>query len=60
MARIKVDLHDIYKNSATIDNALLKAFEEAIEKKYVKWRSFRQRKQAIAQKSRTLFTTAVY
>jgi dsDNA-specific endonuclease/ATPase MutS2 len=33
MARIKVDLHDIYNNSAAIDKALLQAFEEAIEKK---------------------------
>lgn len=33
MARIKVDLHDIYNNSKAIDNALLNAFEEALEKK---------------------------
>ena len=33
MARIKVDLHDIYNNSAAIDRALQKAFEDAIEKK---------------------------
>lgn len=33
MARIKVDLHDIYNNSAAIDRALLKAFEDAIDKK---------------------------
>lgn len=33
MAKIKVDLHDIYNNSKAIDNALLQAFEEAIEKK---------------------------
>ncbi len=31
MARIKVDLHDIYNNSITIDKALEQAFEEAIE-----------------------------
>jgi dsDNA-specific endonuclease/ATPase MutS2 len=33
MARIKVDLHDIYNNSRAIDQALQKAFAEAIEKK---------------------------
>jgi len=33
VARIKVDLHDIYNNSAAIEKALLQAFEEAIEKK---------------------------
>lgn len=33
MARIKVDLHDIYNNSAAIDKALKNAFEDAIEKK---------------------------
>lgn len=33
MARIKVDLHDIYNNSRAIDNALQNAFEEAIDKK---------------------------
>ena len=33
MARIKLDLHDIYNNSKAIDNALQNAFEEAIEKK---------------------------
>ncbi len=33
MARIKVDLHDIYNNSNAIDKALHNAFEEAIEKK---------------------------
>ncbi|MEO6254968.1 MAG: Smr/MutS family protein [Ferruginibacter sp.] len=33
MARIKVDLHDIYNNSRAIDKALLDAFEEAIDKK---------------------------
>jgi DNA-nicking Smr family endonuclease len=33
MARIKVDLHDIYNNSKAIDKALLQAFEEAIDKK---------------------------
>jgi dsDNA-specific endonuclease/ATPase MutS2 len=33
LARIKVDLHDIYNNSDAIDAALLKAFEDAIEKK---------------------------
>lgn len=33
MSRIKIDLHDIYNNSKAIDNALLRAFEEAIEKK---------------------------
>jgi hypothetical protein len=27
MARIKVDLHDIYNNSKAIDKALLQAFE---------------------------------
>jgi DNA-nicking Smr family endonuclease len=33
LARIKVDLHTIYNDSKAIDAALLKAFEEAIEKK---------------------------
>lgn len=33
MSRIKVDLHDIYNNSAAIDKALQKAFEDAIDKK---------------------------
>ena len=33
MARIKVDLHDIYNNSKAIDHALQNAFNEAIEKK---------------------------
>ena len=33
MARIKVDLHDIYNNSKAVDKALLDAFEEAIDKK---------------------------
>ncbi len=30
MARIKVDLHDIYNNSKAIDKALEDAFEKAI------------------------------
>ncbi len=33
MARIKVDLHDIYNNSTAIDKALQQAFEKAIHKK---------------------------
>jgi DNA-nicking Smr family endonuclease len=33
MARIKLDLHDLYNNSKAIDKALQDAFEEAIEKK---------------------------
>ena len=33
MARIKVDLHPIYNNSAAIDRALQEAFDEAIDKK---------------------------
>ena len=33
MARIKLDLHDIYNNSKAIDSALQQAFEEAIDKK---------------------------
>ena len=33
MARIKVDLHDIYHNSKAIDSALQNAFDDAIEKK---------------------------
>lgn len=33
MARLKLDLHDIYNNSAAIDRALQDIFEEAIEKK---------------------------
>ena len=33
MAKIKVDLHDIYNNGAAIDKALLTAFEDAIDKR---------------------------
>ena len=33
MARIKVDLHPFYNNSRAIDNALLQAFNDAIDKK---------------------------
>jgi dsDNA-specific endonuclease/ATPase MutS2 len=33
MAKIKVDLHDIYNNSAAIDKALKQAFDDAINKK---------------------------
>ena len=33
VARIKIDLHDIYNNSEAIDRALRDAFEEAISKK---------------------------
>ena len=33
MGRIKLDLHNIYNNSAAIDKALLHAFEEAIDKR---------------------------
>jgi dsDNA-specific endonuclease/ATPase MutS2 len=33
MARIKLDLHDIYNNSKAIDQALLQAFEDAIDKR---------------------------
>jgi len=33
MARIKIDLHDIYNNSAAIDRVLREAFKEAIHKK---------------------------
>ncbi len=36
MARIKIDLHDIYNNSKVIDKVLLHAFEEAMEKKIKK------------------------
>lgn len=35
MARIKVDLHDIYNNSKAIDKALNEAFENAIENKII-------------------------
>ncbi len=31
MARIKVDLHDIYNDSKAIDKALEEAFEEALD-----------------------------
>ena len=31
MARIKVDLHDIYNNSKLVDKALEESFEEAID-----------------------------
>ena len=40
MARIKVDLHDIYNNSAAIDRALQRAFDDAIEKKSAKWKLY--------------------
>ncbi|MCC7401395.1 MAG: Smr/MutS family protein [Chitinophagaceae bacterium] len=33
MARVKVDLHDIFNDSKAIDRALQDAFEEAIDKK---------------------------
>jgi len=33
VAKIKVDLHDIYNNTKAIDKALQTAFEEAIERK---------------------------
>ena len=33
MARIKVDLHDIFNNSTAIDKALQDAFDEALDKK---------------------------
>jgi dsDNA-specific endonuclease/ATPase MutS2 len=33
MAKIKLDLHNIYNNSNAIDKALQQAFEEAIEKR---------------------------
>jgi len=33
MARIKIDLHDIYNNSKAIDKALQQAFDEAIDKR---------------------------
>lgn len=33
MARIKIDLHDIYNNSRFIDKALQDAFDEAIQKR---------------------------
>jgi len=33
MARIKVDLHDIYNNSPAIDKALKQAFDDAVQKK---------------------------
>jgi len=33
MARIKLDLHDVYNNSKAIDKALNEVFEEAIEKR---------------------------
>jgi hypothetical protein len=33
MARIKVDLHDMYNNSPAIDKTFQQAFEDAIDKK---------------------------
>jgi dsDNA-specific endonuclease/ATPase MutS2 len=33
MAKLKLDLHDIYNNSNAIDKALQDIFEEAIEKR---------------------------
>jgi len=33
VAKIKIDLHEIYNNSAAIDKALKNAFDEAVSKK---------------------------
>src|SRR4029077_8684430 len=33
MAKLKLDLHDVYNNSKAIDQALNEIFEEAIEKR---------------------------
>ena len=33
MARLKLDLHEVYNNSKAIDQALNRIFEEAIEKR---------------------------
>ena len=33
MAKIKIDLHDVYNDSKEIDKALQNAFDQAIEKK---------------------------
>ena len=33
MARLKIDLHDIYNNNKAIDHALQMIFEQAIKKK---------------------------
>jgi DNA-nicking Smr family endonuclease len=33
MAKIKIDLHDIYNNSAAIDKVLQQAFNDAVERK---------------------------
>jgi DNA-nicking Smr family endonuclease len=33
MAKLKLDLHDIFNNSAAIDKALEEIFQEAIDKK---------------------------
>ena len=33
MAKLKLDLHDIYNNSRAIDKALQQVFEDAIDKK---------------------------
>ena len=33
MARLKLDLHDVYNNSKAIDQALSNIFEEAVEKR---------------------------
>ena len=33
MARIKIDLHDIYNNSKAIERTLQEAFDDAVDKK---------------------------
>ncbi len=61
MAKLKLDLHDIYNNSKAIDKALNDVFEEAIEKKIREVEIIPgKRKRAIKKKSRTVFTATAY
>lgn len=55
MAKLKLDLHDIYNNSAAIDKALNDIFEEAIEKRSGKWRSYPAREAASSKKRCSAF-----
>jgi hypothetical protein len=61
MARLKLDLHDVYNDSKAIDQALREIFEEAIEKRNSRSGNYsRERKRAVKKKSRTFFTTTAY
>ena len=62
MAKIKVDLHDIYNDSNAIDKALLQVFEDAIEKKIreVEIIPGKGSGQLKKKKSASLFTASTY